>query len=242
MGKNKYSKQPAKLLLSLICSKIYETDLRIIAENDYGEDVEKHYQALECFRNSLDAVDLDSWYPLEVMELERWKTPSNTQEREHLRRAFCCLGILTDWLETKATFDIYDVVCPLAESLTNTGWDFFQPFDHLLEYALSQFEYIEDIAGLELVRLYLSLQMKRPQSKIRNQLNVTLDAENKAIELLRIGDETESSIQPFALHSYVTHKSACTFIGNQLSNAADSTQELDLKTSLKNLSDRVLCL
>jgi len=66
---NRYKSEFENLIYS-----ITESELRLIAEADHAQDIEKHYQALKylIFENRGIYTQELYWYPYEVIELSRW--------------------------------------------------------------------------------------------------------------------------------------------------------------------------
>ncbi|MFT4177052.1 MAG: hypothetical protein QM627_10400 [Luteolibacter sp.] len=80
---------------------IDEKMLREIAEADYALDAEKHLEALIPIWKGDELKKLDSWFPMEVLELIRWSEPENSEwkpgstgTRGHKMRAFSCAVLL----------------------------------------------------------------------------------------------------------------------------------------------------
>ena len=79
-----------------------DTDaLREIAAADYAKDTDQHLAALDPIWNGEELVDLDSWFPSEVLELIRWSEPETSEWkpgssglRGHQMRAFSCAVLL----------------------------------------------------------------------------------------------------------------------------------------------------
>lgn len=78
-----------------------EDMLHEIAAADYGRDVEKHLAALIPIWKGGELGELDSWYPMEVLELIRWSEPEDSEwkpgstgSRGHKMRAFSCAVLL----------------------------------------------------------------------------------------------------------------------------------------------------
>ena len=80
---------------------IDEGMLREIAEADYAKDTEQHLQSLKPVWSGGEFKELDSWFPMEVLELMRWSEPEDPEWkpgspgiRGHQIRAFCCAVLL----------------------------------------------------------------------------------------------------------------------------------------------------
>jgi len=80
---------------------IDESMLMEIAEADYAQDVFGHLSALKPIWEGGELTELDSWFPMEVLELIRWSEPENpewkpgsTGSRGHKMRAFSCAVLL----------------------------------------------------------------------------------------------------------------------------------------------------
>jgi hypothetical protein len=75
--------------------------LREIAAADYGQDIDKHLDALLPVWEGGEFVALDHWFPMEVLELVRWSAPGGLDAnmtmdtRGHLIRAYSCAVLLT---------------------------------------------------------------------------------------------------------------------------------------------------
>jgi hypothetical protein len=81
--------------------RIDEGQLREIAAADYGRDLEDHLRALRPLWSGSELGDLDSWFPMEVLELIRWSEPEDrdwkpgsTGLRGRQMRAFCSAVLL----------------------------------------------------------------------------------------------------------------------------------------------------
>ena len=89
----------ANELLSLLSEAIDDTMLREIAEEDYGEGVDLHFDALTSIRDEGKIPVPMKCHPREVLELIRWSEPNDPNpggmgKRGHLMRAFCCAVLL----------------------------------------------------------------------------------------------------------------------------------------------------
>ena len=80
---------------------IDEGMLKEIAEADYAQDVSGHFSALKPIWEGGELTVLDSWFPMEVLELIRWSEPEDpewkpgsTGSRGHKMRAFSCAVLL----------------------------------------------------------------------------------------------------------------------------------------------------
>lgn len=80
------------LLLSKCAKYIDDALLRQIAEADYGDDADPHFQALKLIRDTLQVPAPLKWEPKEVLELTRWSEPKD--DDDHAKRAFACAVLL----------------------------------------------------------------------------------------------------------------------------------------------------
>lgn len=78
-----------------------EDTLREIADADYSQDTDQHLAALKPIWTGGDLVELDAWFPMEVLELIRWSEPESDDwkpgssgTRGHQMRAFSCAVLL----------------------------------------------------------------------------------------------------------------------------------------------------
>jgi hypothetical protein len=86
--------------LDFLRQRMDDSMLMEIAEADYGQDIEKHYEALLPLWQGGDIKTLDHWYPMEVLELTRWSDVESWDkaevdiQRAHLIRAYSCAVLL----------------------------------------------------------------------------------------------------------------------------------------------------
>ena len=80
---------------------IDESILREISEANYGYEPEKHFSRLEQIWRGCELGEMDTWYPMEVLELMRWSEPGKEDWkpcsdgiRGHKIRAFSCSVLL----------------------------------------------------------------------------------------------------------------------------------------------------
>ena len=81
--------------------RITDSMLRKIAEADYGQQADQHWDALLPLRDGQDWSEFHYWFPMEVLELYRFLAPEITDckpgsdgLRDHQIRAFCCAVLL----------------------------------------------------------------------------------------------------------------------------------------------------
>ncbi len=104
-----------RALLHRLRDAIPEATLANIAAADYGNARVKHLRPLvDIARTGLLPVPL-TWYPLEVLELTRWRQGENI---DHLERAFACCALALDAAipGTRQAGHVSDVLAPLVES------------------------------------------------------------------------------------------------------------------------------
>jgi hypothetical protein len=83
----------AEPLFDWLRMQLSPIQLRVIAEADYGSDVEKHLCVLQRMCASGRVPRVLDWEPKEVLELTRWNSGENT---DHVARAFCTLLLMLD--------------------------------------------------------------------------------------------------------------------------------------------------
>lgn len=93
--------EPHLRLLEQLAHDVDDSMLNEIAEADYADSVDSHWQALTKIRDSLSIPNPLQWYPGEVLQLIRWSeprdpewSPGSTGIRGHTMRAFCCAVLL----------------------------------------------------------------------------------------------------------------------------------------------------
>ncbi len=89
------------LLLDILRDMVDDRLLRVIAEADYHQDAEQHFDALRAIRDDKIWPKPMGWHPSEVLELVRWSQPDDKGWRPgldgaegHIIRAFCCAALL----------------------------------------------------------------------------------------------------------------------------------------------------
>lgn len=149
--------------------------LRAIAGQDYGRDIEKHFDLLKQVRGGHYSPDPRThyWYPLEVMELVRWCEPGvpgyflPLPERDmHIARAFCCaimLRIAGDYPTPGYMGDGNETVVQMVRSVVVLGAEAEMAAFLLLCWRLSGTAIIgDDEAFFALATLYLYLRIATP--------------------------------------------------------------------------------
>lgn len=137
-------------LLGLIRQNVDDSMLREIADADYGEDFELHYEVLlEIYDGKIPFPF--KFHPSEVLELTLWSlpedpllNPSGNVTRRHWTRLFCCVALLRAGIESSnrihcndaSTIQLVDSVLKLGEETTRAGLSF-------LSWRLNQYSEIE---------------------------------------------------------------------------------------------------
>ena len=173
----------AEALLRRIAPQIDAATLMVIAQQDYGQNVEQHLHALRRIRDEGE-FDLPlPWYPGEVLELVRW-WPTPAAEilpaeawRYHWIRAFCCAALLRasaapgdlagrdNWGETLA---------PLIDSLRALDSGFDREAARFLAWLILRFEVDEREDAIGFLGVGLFWFALQPGSAIADEALVGL--------------------------------------------------------------------
>jgi hypothetical protein len=126
--------------------RVDEQMLREIAAADYGQDIDKHMEALMPLWEGGEIVELGSWFPMEVLELIRWSTPGGLiphevpDTRGHVIRAYCCAVLLaTPNFEPEK-----ETLIQLLESMLLSGGDAPDVLARFLVWKIPTLEHEED--------------------------------------------------------------------------------------------------
>ena len=126
--------------------RVDESMLHEIAAADYGQDIDKHMEALLPLWSGGEIVALDTWYPMEVLELTRWSAPGGLNPHEvpdirgHVIRAYSCavLLVLPNHEPEKET------LIQLLESMLLLGGDAPEVLARFLMWKIPTLEHEDD--------------------------------------------------------------------------------------------------
>jgi hypothetical protein len=110
-----WDRREPRALLHWLRTRISDQALRGIATADYGSGWIKHHQVVvEIARSGLVPMPLE-WYPLEALELTRWRAGDTT---DHVQRAFAAVLLAFDQAgpACEQVGEIQDSLAPLLES------------------------------------------------------------------------------------------------------------------------------
>lgn len=122
------------VLFDLLRSLVPDTLLKEIALADYGQEVQRHLDALKRVRNRQGEDQRLDWYPREVLELVRWGAPKEWPAHDRqLATSFCaCALIVMPWAASDEGFLEADSVAALLIAVPELDSDLIVPLIKLL--------------------------------------------------------------------------------------------------------------
>jgi len=257
MGKKKKLKfkdlADPKKFLWLVADAITPNDILYLSGLDYGFDKDKHAERISYFKRTLCTSKLESWYPMEVWELNRWSSPDYLDSIGHSRRAFSCAGILAYYFDNKGEpTELFDTVLPLFESLIRLDFpDWRKYFYNFLSEGVVKMKYPEDKFKLQLV-VFLTIGLDSEKSgEIRDAYDKLMEHELSHLkyEWEHMWNETwDSALEPTVerpdkiVDTNITHGTAHMFAAKYVYHKAEKLTDNALEQDLKNLARRIALL
>ena len=249
--KIKFKELPAhKKFLWLVADNVTSNDILFISEQDYGTDSDKHAELITYFKQTLDTSKLESWYPAEVWELNRWSSPSHTDTVGHSRRAFSCAGLMAYYFDGLGNpVEYLDVLLPLFESLVRLDLqDWQEHFLSFLSHGLTKTKCPEDKFSIQFT-IYLSrLSETTDLSELRTGYNQLMIDEMSMLKhhWEHLWNETwDSALEPEIdraakiIDTYLTHPTAYIFTAKFTYLKAEQVNDVPLSEDLKSLARRI---
>lgn len=253
MGKSKKTKfknlPKHKKFLYLVSRNITSIDVLFLSELDRGQDAENHAEKINLFRETLDTFQMDSWYPMEVWELNRWSAPGYLDTIGHGRRAFSCTALLACTLDNvRASIELLDIVFPLYESLMRLELPEWQVhFFDLLQYGIDQTTSSEDRFKLHLT-WFLTLQSNEKDSvRVAEAFDRLMAEELKMLEgfknhIGQVNGNNEIERPRKIVDTYITHGTAYMFVAKEIYAKSMQIEDTELSEKLMKLSQRIAWL
>ena len=245
--------QEHKKLLWLVADHVTPNDVLFLSEQDYGQDSDKHAEQISYFKQTLDTAKLDSWYPLEVWELNRWSSPDYKNIIGHSRRAFSCAGIMAYYFDGLGQpLETLNTLLPLFESLVRLDLqDWQEHFSNFLHYGLKKTKYSEDKFKIQLT-LFLTFQSNTKNlAAIREAYNKLMSDEMSMLkhDWEHLWNETwDPALEPQLdrpakiVDTQITHGTAHMFAAKNLQIKAEQVNDAKLSEDLKTLARRIAWL
>ena len=143
-----------------------EPMLKEIAEADYAKDVDGHLSELRQIWQGGELVELDFWFPMEVLELTRWSEPEDADWkpgseglRGHKQRAFSCAVLLaTPNFEADK-----ETLIQLVDSAFHLGSETEEAIARFLVWRLDNLGHEQDRPFFALAMIAMIQSLKRGQ-------------------------------------------------------------------------------
>lgn len=255
MGKKKTNKAfktlpDEKKFLWLIAKSISPNDILYLSELDYGHGSAKHAERIFDFKQALDTSKFDYWYPMEVLELNRWSKPGHQNIIGHSRRAFSCTGLMDCYFnKISKPIESLDVLLPLFESLIRLDLpDWRCHFSNFIIDGISKTEAPEDVFNLQFTRFLTVLSETKVSSKLQAAYDQLMEDE---LSMLRHHWEMswhktwDPALEPELVRpakindTFITHSSAAMFTAKYVYQKAEQIDDSKLTENLKNLAQRI---
>lgn len=257
MGKTKRLKlkdlPEHRKLLWLVSDNITPNDVLFLSELDYGQDIEKHTEQITHFRDTFDTSKMESWYPLEVLELNRWSDPTYTDTIGHSRRAFSCAAIMACCFdEVTWSHEYLDTLLPLFESLIRLDLpDWRKHFSKFLLHGITKTKDPEDKFKIQLT-LFLASEFESADLSTLKASYDQLMADE--ISMLKYSwkymwNETwDPALEPDIerpnkiVDTDMTHRTTHMFAAKYIHQKAEQIEDVSLSEDLKIVARRIAWL
>lgn len=257
------SKKPKKLnfknlpdhkkLLWLVANAVSPNDILFLSEQDYGYESEKYAEKITYFKQTLDTSKLESWYPMEVWELNRWSSPDYLDTIGHSRRAFSCAAMMAYYFDGLGEpIESLDTLLPLFESLVRLDFpDWQKHLSCFLSDGVTKTKCSENKFNLQLI-IFLTFQT---DSKDLAALRAAYD-QLMLDEMSMLKHHWESqwnatwdpALEPQPerpakiVDTYITHGTAHMFSAKLLHLKAEQINDVKLSEDLIKLARRIAWL
>ena len=239
--------------LWLVANNVTRNDILSLSKQDYGQDSDRHAESMTYFKQTLDTSKLDSWYPMEVWELNRWSSPGYLDTVGHARRAFSCSGIMAYYFDGLGEpVDTLDILLPLFESSVRLDLpDWQRHLSNFLSYGSTKTKYVEDKFILQLVRFLARHSESTDLAELRsaydqlmlNEMSMLKHQwENHWNETWDPALEPQIERPAMIVETNITHGTAYLFSAKYVYQKAEQINDAELSEDLKTLARRIAWL
>ena len=242
-----------KKLLWLVADNVTPNDILFLSELDYGQGGDKHADLIKYFKLTLDTSRFDSWYPMEVLELNRWSDPDYLDRIGHSRRAFSCASLMAYYFDGDENLDeMLDVLLPLFESLVRLDLIHWQKhFSNFLMHGITTAKDPEDKFKIQLT-LFLSSKLETTDiAALRVSYNQLIADEMSMLkhQWVSMWNATwDPALEPQVdrpdkiIETNITHQTTHMFAAKYVHQKAEQIDDAALSEDLKTLARRIAWL
>jgi len=242
-----------KKLLWLVSNNITPNDVLFLSEQDYGQGIEKHAERIADFRETFDTSKMDSWYPIEVWELNRWSDPTYTDRIGHSRRAFSCAALMACYFDEVGWYHEYlDTLLPLFESLIRLDLpDWRRHFSKFLLHGITKTEDPEDKFKIQLTFFLASEFESADLSTLKARYDQLMADEMSMLKYnweLMWNETWDPALEPDVerpkkiVDTDMTHRTTHMFAAKYIHQKSEQIEDVLLSEDLKILARRIAWL